>query len=168
MNAPPLDEDVARERCNMGVAVSLPAGFAVPVIRDAHRMPLARIAAASAELIGRARQGALRPDECEGGTFTLTDVGMFDADESTAIVNPRERGILALGKIKRTPVAAWDEIVIRPVLVMNLSYDHRLVDGVLAARFLERVRQLAENPLSAAVGSKRFKKFDNPRQKGIQ
>ena len=94
-----------------------------------------------------ARQGKLRPDEYKGGTFTITNLGMYDVDEFTAVINPPEAGILAMGKIDRVPVVEGeDRIVIKPITMLSLTYDHRIVDGAPAAQFLQRIKQLLQNP----------------------
>jgi pyruvate dehydrogenase E2 component (dihydrolipoamide acetyltransferase) len=98
-------------------------------------------------LAEKARTGKLLPGEYAGGTFTITNLGMFDVDEFTAIINPPESAILALGKIDRVPVADMDDhVVVRPVMTMSLTYDHRIIDGAPAARFLQRVKQLLQDP----------------------
>lgn len=135
-----------KDYVNMGIAVAVENGLLVPVIKDADLMNLAEIAAASAELIAKAQNGTLAPDDYTGGTFTITNLGMFDIDEFTAIVNPPESAILAIGKINRVPVAVGEEVVIRPVMTLSLSYDHRTIDGAPAARFLQRVKQILQNP----------------------
>jgi pyruvate dehydrogenase E2 component (dihydrolipoamide acetyltransferase) len=86
------------------------------------------------------------PDDYTGGTFTITNLGMYDIDEFTAIINPPESAILAIGKIDKVPVVRDDEIVIRPITTLSLTYDHRVVDGAPAAQFLQRVKQLLMNP----------------------
>lgn len=131
---------------NIGIAVAVENGLLVPVIRHADRLTLPEIAALSAELSEKARQGRLLPDEYSGGSFTITNLGMFDIDEFTAIINPPESAILAIGKIARVPVAEGDEIVIRPVMTMCLTYDHRIIDGAPAAQFLQRIKQILQNP----------------------
>ncbi len=109
-------------------------------------MSLKEIAAASAELVEKARTGKLQPDDYTGGTFTVTNLGMFDVDEFTAIINPPESAILAVGKISKEPVVEDDNIVIRPIMTLSLTYDHRVIDGAPAAQFLQRVKQLMQNP----------------------
>lgn len=135
-----------KDYVNMGIAVAVENGLLVPVIKDADLMNLAEIAAASAELIAKAQNGTLAPDDYTGGTFTITNLGMFDIDEFTAIVNPPESAILAIGKIDRVPVAVGEEVVIRPIMTLSLSYDHRTIDGAPAAQFLQRVKQILQNP----------------------
>jgi pyruvate dehydrogenase E2 component (dihydrolipoamide acetyltransferase) len=131
---------------NMGIAVAIENGLIVPVIKHAELLTLEEISIVSAELIDQAKKGGLKPNEYTGGTFTITNLGMFDIDEFTAIINPPESAILAIGKIDRIPVAEGDNIVIRPVMMLSLTYDHRIIDGAPAALFLQRVKQLMQNP----------------------
>lgn len=132
---------------HIGLAVSVPGGLIVPVVRDADCGGLRGIAAQSAELIEKARAGALSNADYHGGTFTVTSLGMYDVDSFTAIINPPEAGILAVGKIVKTPVVVQDEIVVRPMCTLSLTYDHRLVDGAEAAKFLQRLKTLLQSPL---------------------
>jgi len=131
---------------NMGIAVAVDNGLIVPVIKDADLMCLEEISRVSAELIDRAKNGKLKPDDYTGGTFTITNLGMFDIDEFTAVINPPEAGILAIGKIDRIPVAEGENVVIKPVTTLSLTYDHRIVDGAPAAQFLRRIKQILQNP----------------------
>jgi pyruvate dehydrogenase E2 component (dihydrolipoamide acetyltransferase) len=131
---------------HMGLAVAVPNGLIVPVIKNADLMTLSEIATASTLLIEKAKKGELAPDDYSGGTFTITNLGMFDIDEFTAIVNPPESAILAIGKIDRVPVVEADQVVIRSVMMLSLSYDHRTIDGAPAAQFLQRVKQILQNP----------------------
>jgi pyruvate dehydrogenase E2 component (dihydrolipoamide acetyltransferase) len=110
-------------------------------------MTLQEIATAAAELIAKAKYGQLQPDDYTGGTFTITNLGMFDIDEFTAIINPPESAILAIGKINQTPVVAADgAVVVRPIMTLSLTYDHRVIDGAPAAQFLQRIKQIMQNP----------------------
>ena len=109
-------------------------------------MTLVEISTVSAELIDKAQKGGLLPNEYSDGTFTITNLGMYDIDEFTAIINPPESAILAIGKINRIPVVEGDNIVIRPVMMLSLTYDHRIIDGAPAAKFLQRVKQIMMNP----------------------
>jgi pyruvate dehydrogenase E2 component (dihydrolipoamide acetyltransferase) len=138
---------VVRNYVNMGVAVAVANGLIVPVIKDADLMTLQEIATAAAELIAKAKYGQLQPDDYTGGTFTITNLGMFDIDEFTAIINPPESAILAIGKINQTPVVAADgAVVVRPIMTLSLTYDHRVIDGAPAAQFLQRIKQIMQNP----------------------
>jgi len=137
---------VCKHDVHMGLAVAVENGLIVPVIRNADRLSLSEITAISAELIHKAKSGNLKPDDYRGGTFTITNLGMFDIDEFTAVINHPESAILAVGKIDRIPVVEGDSIAIRPVMVLSLTYDHRIIDGAPAAQFLQRIKQLLQNP----------------------
>ena len=131
---------------NMGIAVAVENGLIVPVIRDADLMDLLEIAASGSGLVEKAKSGSLEPEDYTGGTFTISNLGMFEIDEFVAIINPPESAILAVGKIDKVPVVRNEEIVIRPVMTLSLTYDHRVVDGAPAAQFLQRVKKIMENP----------------------
>ncbi|MCI8970310.1 MAG: 2-oxo acid dehydrogenase subunit E2 [Oscillibacter sp.] len=137
---------------NVGTAVSVPGGLIVPVIKDADIIGLTGIAAKSAELIEKARDGKLTDADYHGGTFTVSSLGMFDLDDFVAIINPPESAILAVGKIAKTPVVVTnaegeDEIVIKSMCALCLSYDHRIIDGAEAAKFLQKVKNYLQNPV---------------------
>ena len=137
---------------NVGTAVSVPGGLIVPVIKDADIIGLSGIAARSAELIEKARDGKLTDADYHGGTFTVSSLGMFDLDDFVAIINPPESAILAVGKIAKTPVVVTneegeDEIVIKSMCALCLSYDHRIIDGAEAAKFLQKVKNYLQNPI---------------------
>ncbi|NLZ54761.1 MAG: 2-oxo acid dehydrogenase subunit E2 [Thermoanaerobacteraceae bacterium] len=147
MNSSLIDEGILiKNYVNMGVAVAVPDGLIVPVIKDADLLSLVEINDTLKELIDKARTGAIEPDDCSGGTFTITNLGMFDIDEFTAIINPPESGILAVGKIDKTPVAVGEKIELRPIMVLSLTYDHRIIVGAPAAQFLQRVKGIISNP----------------------
>ena len=132
---------------HIGLATALDSGLIVPVIRDADRKGLGQIAAEMNDLVRRARENRLTPDEVTGGTFTVSNLGMFGIETFTAILNPPETGILAVGAVVREPVVlAGDEVVVRPRSGLTLSADHRVVDGVTAARFLSDVKAAIEEP----------------------
>lgn len=135
-----------RNYVNIGIAVAVDNGLIVPVIKDADTMNLIAISAKAKELIEKTKSGTLSVDDYSGGTFTITNLGMFDIDEFTAIINPPESAILAAGKIERTPVVEGETMIIRPIMVLSLTYDHRLIDGALAAQFLQRIKQVVNNP----------------------
>ncbi|PWH18432.1 MAG: 2-oxo acid dehydrogenase subunit E2 [Ardenticatenia bacterium] len=137
---------VRQAEVNVGVAVALEDGLVVPIVRQADRLSLAEIAAKRAELVARARAGKLSLADLEGGTFTLTNLGMFGVDQFQAIINAPQAAILAVGRVRERPVAVGGAVVIRPTLYLTLSLDHRLVDGAQGARFLERLAQLIEEP----------------------
>jgi pyruvate dehydrogenase E2 component (dihydrolipoamide acetyltransferase) len=119
----------------------LPDGLVVPVIRDADRLSLGELHTRAAALAESARNGALTPGDMRGGTFTISNLGMFRVDEFSAIINPGESTILAVSSIVPTPIAVGDGIGIRQVMKLTLTADHRLVDGELAARFLNALRR---------------------------
>lgn len=132
---------------NVGMAVAIEQGLIVPVIKNIHLKSLNNIAKESSELALKAKENKLQPGDYTGGTFTVSNLGMFDIDGFTAIINPPEAGILAVGKLAKQPVVINDEIVIRTMMQLSLTYDHRIVDGAPAAQFLKRVKVLLENPL---------------------
>jgi len=131
---------------NIGVAVALEEGLIVPVLRDLAGKPLGKIAVAARELVTKAREGKLMPDDFVGGTFTVSNMGTLGVDEFSAIINPPESAILAVGRAVERPVAINGAIEIRPMMKMTMSSDHRLIDGAVAARFLGRVKELLESP----------------------
>jgi pyruvate dehydrogenase E2 component (dihydrolipoamide acetyltransferase) len=130
---------------NIGVAVDSEKGLVVPVVRDADILSIPEISKESRRLIDKARTGALRPDDMKGGTFTISNLGMFEVDSFTAIVNPPETCILAVGRIADRAVVVDGQIVARPMMNLCLSYDHRIIDGAPAARFLQAVKHYIEN-----------------------
>jgi len=134
-----------RERVHLGVAVALPDGLVVPVIRDADRRSPDELHALAAELVGRAREGRLTPDELTGSTFTVSNLGMFGVGSFVAIVNPGESAILAVGSVEPAVVAVGDGMAVRQRMTLTLSADHRIVDGELAARFINAVRRRLED-----------------------
>jgi pyruvate dehydrogenase E2 component (dihydrolipoamide acetyltransferase) len=143
-----------RDRVHLGIAVSVPGGLLVPVIRDAHLRSLPDLNAAAATLVERARAGRLGPDELSGSTFTISNMGMFGIEQFTAIINPGESAILAVSSILPQAVAIGDGLAVRQVMRLTLSADHRLIDGELGARFLNAVRRRLEDVSSwrSAVG----------------
>ena len=146
------DRILYHDYVNVGTAVSVPNGLIVPVIKDADLIGLSGIAARSAELIEKAREGKLTDADYHGGTFTVSSLGMFDLDDFVAIINPPESAILAVGKIAKTPVVVTnaegeDEIAIKSMCALCLSYDHRIIDGAEAAKFLQKVKNYLQNPV---------------------
>jgi 2-oxoglutarate dehydrogenase E2 component (dihydrolipoamide succinyltransferase) len=137
---------VYTDAVHLGIAVSTPRGLVVPVVRNAHAMSVADLERAVAGLATRAREGRLVPDDLAGGTFTITNGGVFGSLLSTPILNPPQAGILGMHKIEDRPVARDGQVVIRPMMYVALSYDHRLVDGAGAVTFLVRVKELLEDP----------------------
>jgi 2-oxoglutarate dehydrogenase E2 component (dihydrolipoamide succinyltransferase) len=140
------DDIVYHRRVHLGIAVSTPRGLVVPVVRGADRRSLADIERTIAALAERARAGKLAPDDLAGGTFTITNGGVFGSLLSTPILNPPQSGILGMHKIEQRPVAVNGQVVIRPMMYLALSYDHRLVDGAQAVTFLVRVKEQLEDP----------------------
>jgi len=140
------DEIVLKRHYDIGVAVGAEEGLVVPVLRDADRRSFAEIEREIAELAGRARENKLTLAELTGGTFTLTNGGTFGSLLSTPIINAPEVGILGMHKIEERPIALKGEVVIRPMMYLALSYDHRIVDGREAVQFLVRVKELVEDP----------------------
>ncbi len=132
---------------NIGIAVDSQKGLVVPVIRDADILSIPEISRQSRRLIDKAREGNLRPEDMNGGTFTISNLGMFEVDSFTAIVNPPETCILAVGRIADRPVAVDGQVVVRPMMNLCLSYDHRVIDGAPSARFLQSVKHYIENPV---------------------
>ncbi len=131
---------------NIGVVVAVPEGLLVPVVREADRKPLAEIAREEDELLERARRGAVTRQELEEGTFTISNLGMYGVEHFTAIISPPQSAILAVGKVAEKVVAREGKIVIRPMMAMTLSVDHRVIYGALAGQFLSRLTQLLEHP----------------------
>jgi len=131
---------------NVGIAVATPQGLVVPVIRGAERLRLAEIADARADLVGRARDGKLAREDLEEGTFTISNLGMFRVEQFTAVLNPPQAAIVAVGAAEEKPVALDGEVLVRPMLTLTATFDHRAVDGAPAAEFLQTVKELLEEP----------------------
>jgi pyruvate dehydrogenase E2 component (dihydrolipoamide acetyltransferase) len=137
---------------HVGVAVAIPDGLIVPVVRHADRKSVLEIAREVKDLAGRARERKLRPEEFMGSTFSVSNLGMMDVSEFTAIINPPESAILAVGAVRKLPVATQDDQVrIGHRMKVTMSSDHRVIDGAVAASFLGEVRRLLENPVSLFV-----------------
>jgi pyruvate dehydrogenase E2 component (dihydrolipoamide acetyltransferase) len=130
---------------HLGLAVSLEQGLVVPVVRNADELTLAELNARSKELAEKARNGKLGPDDMTGGTFTISNMGMLDVENFTAIINPGESAILAVSSTLQKPVVRDGQVVVRSILKMTLSADHRLIDGAMAARFINAVKQKLED-----------------------
>jgi 2-oxoglutarate dehydrogenase E2 component (dihydrolipoamide succinyltransferase) len=137
---------VTPDYCDVGVAVSTEKGLMVPVLRDAHRMGLAEIESGIAGLAEKARAGKITVADLQGGTFTITNGGVFGSLLSTPIVNPPQSAILGMHAIQKRPVVVDDQVVVRPMMYLALSYDHRLIDGREAVSFLVLVKKAVENP----------------------
>jgi pyruvate dehydrogenase E2 component (dihydrolipoamide acetyltransferase) len=147
MNATLIENQIVlNESVNMGIAVDIPDGLMVPVLHNADNKGLLQIAEESRKLAKKAREGSLLPEEVFGGTFTISNVSMFNVDGATPILKHPETGILVMGRVKEKP-AVWNgNIVIRPLAFLSLTFDHRVVDGGPAIRFLETVALYLEHP----------------------
>jgi pyruvate dehydrogenase E2 component (dihydrolipoyllysine-residue acetyltransferase) len=135
------------EHADIGVAVATDNGLITPVVRAADAKSLLEIAGEVRELAERARARKLKPDEYTGATFSISNLGMFGIDEFTAVINPPEGAILAVGAMTPRPVARDNEIVIRQTMRVTMSCDHRVIDGAIGAQFLRTFKQIMENPL---------------------
>jgi len=140
------DEILLHDAVHMGIAVAIPEGLIVPVLRDADKKGLLEIARESRELARKAREGTLTVDEVTGGTFTITNVSMFEVDGFTPILRPPETGILGVGRVKEKPAIYNGEIAIRSMMFLSLTWDHRVVDGAPANAFLETVARYLQHP----------------------
>ncbi|MFZ5608079.1 MAG: 2-oxoglutarate dehydrogenase complex dihydrolipoyllysine-residue succinyltransferase [Pseudomonadota bacterium] len=140
------DEIVYKNYYHIGVAVSAPNGLVVPVVRNADRLSFADVELAIADFGRRARDGKLELGDLQGGTFTISNGGIFGSLMSTPILNPPQSGILGMHKIQERPVALDGQVVVRPMMYLALSYDHRLIDGREAVTFLVRVKDMIEDP----------------------
>jgi 2-oxoglutarate dehydrogenase E2 component (dihydrolipoamide succinyltransferase) len=140
------DEMVLKHYYDIGVAVGAPEGLVVPVIRNADRLSFADIEKQIRDFATRAADGTLSLPDLKGGTFTITNGGVFGSLLSTPILNPPQVGILGLHKIQDRPIAVGGQVQVRPMMYVALTYDHRIVDGAEAVRFLVRVKELVEDP----------------------
>jgi len=140
------DEIKIYEDVNVGVAVALDSGLIVPVVRNADKKSLVEIVLCLKELVEKARQNSLSPDAVRGGTITVTNLGMYGVDVFTPIINPPESAILGVGKIAEKPVIVNGQIVARTMMTLSLSFDHRIIDGAVAAQFLKKLKSIIENP----------------------
>ena len=147
INASLMDNRIVmHEAVNIGIAVALDDGLIVPVVRNADQKNLSQLREAIGSLGGKARSGKLSPDEISGGTFTVTNLGMFGTDHFTPVINPPESAILGVCRIVEKPVILAGSIVTRPMSNFILGFDHRLIDGAVGAKFMARLRELLENP----------------------
>ena len=137
---------------NIGVAVGTPQGLVVPVVRDAGGMNLAEVESKIADFGDRARNGKITPDDMAGGSFTISNGGVYGSLMSTPILNPPQSGILGMHKIEKRAVVVDDQVVIRPMMYLALSYDHRIIDGREAVSFLARIKELIEDPRRLVLG----------------
>jgi pyruvate dehydrogenase E2 component (dihydrolipoamide acetyltransferase) len=134
---------------NVGIAVAASQGLVVPVVRSVERLSLAEIATARGDVVTRARDNKLTAQDLDGGTFTISNLGMFGIEQFVAVLNPPQAAILAVGATVDTPVARDGAVAVRPMLTMTLTVDHRAVDGAAGADFLRTVKQLLEEPALA-------------------
>jgi 2-oxoglutarate dehydrogenase E2 component (dihydrolipoamide succinyltransferase) len=137
---------VYKDFYDVGIAVGGGRGLVVPVVRNADRLSLAEVERNIAELAGKAKENKLRPEELEGGTFTISNGGIYGSMLSTPILNPPQSGILGLHAIQKRPVAVGEAIALRPMMFVALSYDHRVIDGREAVQFLVRIKECIEDP----------------------
>lgn len=145
------NELVTKKETNIGFAVGLEEGLLVPVIRDADKLSLSQISAQAKDLAGKARNGGLRPDDYTGGTFTISNLGMFDVHSFTPIINQPEAGILGVCAINDELALVDGNVVVNKIMMLSLTFDHRIMDGVGAAKFQLRIRELLENPMEILV-----------------
>jgi 2-oxoglutarate dehydrogenase E2 component (dihydrolipoamide succinyltransferase) len=148
------EEIVYHSYCDIGIAVSTPKGLMVPVIRNAESMGLAQIEKGISDMAKKARDGKITVDDMTGGTFTITNGGVFGSMLSTPIINPPQSAILGMHNIVERPVAENGQVVIRPVMYVALSYDHRIIDGRESVGFLVKVKEMLENPERMLFGGK--------------
>ncbi|HMU14086.1 MAG: 2-oxoglutarate dehydrogenase complex dihydrolipoyllysine-residue succinyltransferase [Bacteroidetes bacterium] len=148
------EELVMSDYADIGIAVSSPKGLMVPVLRNAEKMSLAEIEAGIKNLAVKARDGKLSIDEMSGGTFTITNGGVFGSMLSTPIINPPQSAILGMHNIVERPVAVNGQVVIRPIMYVALSYDHRIIDGKESVSFLMAVKQMIEDPDKMVFGNR--------------
>ena len=147
LNASVSGEDIVYHNYfDIGIAIGSGKGLAVPVLRNAEQLSFAEVEKAVADFAARAKDNKLKPDELQGGTFTITNGGVYGSLLSTPIVNPPQSGILGMHAIQQRPIALGGNVVIRPMMYTALSYDHRLVDGREAVTFLVRIKEMVEHP----------------------
>jgi pyruvate dehydrogenase E2 component (dihydrolipoamide acetyltransferase) len=146
------------KRINVSIAVALEDGLFTPVIRDADQKSIGQLAAEARSLIERARASKLRPDEYQGGTFSVSNLGMYDVTDFVAVINPPNVGILAVGAVKPTPVVShaddqesYTEVTVAQVMKVTISVDHRAADGAVAAQFLQELKRILQNPMGLLI-----------------
>jgi 2-oxoglutarate dehydrogenase E2 component (dihydrolipoamide succinyltransferase) len=142
---------VYRNYYDIGVAIGGGRGLVVPVVRNAENLGFAEIELAIAAFARKARENQLRPDDLQGGTFTITNGGVYGSMLSTPLINPPQSGVLGMHAIQDRPVALNGQVVIRPIMYVALTYDHRIVDGREAVTFLRRIKEIVENPVRLLV-----------------
>jgi pyruvate dehydrogenase E2 component (dihydrolipoamide acetyltransferase) len=140
------DRLIQKKQVHIGVAVALEQGLIVPVLHDADKRGILDIAREAKRLAEAARTNKLKPEDLSGGTFTISNLGGFGVDSFTAVINPPESAILAVGTITPTPAVVDGQVVVRDRMKVTLSSDHRALDGAVAARFLQELRRLLEEP----------------------
>jgi pyruvate dehydrogenase E2 component (dihydrolipoamide acetyltransferase) len=146
------DRIAYNDAINVGVAVAVEDGLLTPVLHNADQKSLKQIAVETKELAARARANKMKPEDLGPGTFTISNLGMYGIDEFSAIINPPESCILAVGAVKKTPVVVNDSISVAQMMKVTLSADHRIVDGALGAQFLQALKKLLENPVNLLLG----------------
>lgn len=140
------DDIIYHSYCDIGIAVSAPRGLVVPILRNTEHMSMAEVESGIAEFAVKAKESKLSIDDLSGGTFTITNGGVFGSLFSTPILNPPQSAILGMHGTNKRVVVENDEMVIRPMMYLALSYDHRIIDGQSAVLFLKTIKQLVENP----------------------
>ncbi|MEM3579166.1 MAG: 2-oxo acid dehydrogenase subunit E2 [Candidatus Bathyarchaeia archaeon] len=141
------DNIILLDEINIGLAVATKDGLIVPVIRNANEKSLEEIASITKEIIRKAREDIpFKAEEFSGGTFTISNLGMFGVETFTPMINFPEAAILGVGKIAEKPVVIEKNIVVRPIVTLSLTFDHRIMDGAIASKFLQRVKELLETP----------------------
>jgi 2-oxoglutarate dehydrogenase E2 component (dihydrolipoamide succinyltransferase) len=145
---------VYHKYADIGIAVSAPKGLVVPVVRNAEKMSLAEIETAIKNLAVKARDNKITLEDMSGGTFTITNGGVFGSMMSTPIINPPQSAILGMHNVVERPVALNGQVVIRPMMYVALSYDHRIIDGRESVGFLVKVKEMLENPTKMLFGGK--------------
>ncbi|HEX8515451.1 MAG TPA: 2-oxo acid dehydrogenase subunit E2, partial [Bacteroidia bacterium] len=148
------EEIVYHKYADIGIAVSAPKGLVVPVVRNAEQMSLAQIETAIKNLALKARDNKITLEDMSGGTFTITNGGVFGSMMSTPIINPPQSAILGMHNVVERPVAVNGQVVIRPMMYVALSYDHRIIDGRESVGFLVKVKEMLENPVKMLFGGK--------------
>ncbi|HOC81984.1 MAG TPA: dihydrolipoamide acetyltransferase family protein, partial [Synergistales bacterium] len=152
---PERNEYILHEDVNIGIAVAVEGGLLVPNIKKVQEKTLTAVAGESLELVNKARRGELLLEEMQGGTFTITNLGMFGIHDFIPIINPPEACILAVNAVTERPAYRDGQVVVRPMSMIGLSADHRILDGADAARFLARVRELVEKPWMTLIPERR-------------
>jgi pyruvate dehydrogenase E2 component (dihydrolipoamide acetyltransferase) len=140
------DALLAFPNANVGIAVAAPQGLVVPVVKNAEQMTIAQIAHARGDLVSRARDGKLKADDLEGGTFTISNLGMYDVDVFTAVLNPPQASILAVGQTRELVVPRDGDLHVLPIMTMTITCDHRAVDGATGAEFLKTIKAFLQDP----------------------